>query len=454
MRRYLIHIIFFLCVLSLPVTAQDKDSLSVFIEQNPYAVDFNIIYEGSKLNLSADDHYLLVNLSIAHPALQMRFLMQKLTLYIDPSGKKRKSYEIALPSAFDVKDEIEAAIPKPALERKEDMRPDIRPLISALNRKGADILYKDGYTHLGFQNFHIELDARNNLLNFYILVPKEKMMQDRKLSDRWTIGIFSINNRGNMPSPSGEGDSEMVPPPIEGENQLAIQELMQSDIREWVGFSIDDVNNINLKAPETVKAEATQNGDSIEFKLTAYEIETQLTFLMQGLEVSVFQPDTLTMSFPSAAMVRNKVKRHPNEVKAVLASPKEQLVGRDTIHHVIRPDVQPLVSALNDTTACITYKGKKNITHGFKIDIDREKAIMSFVIRTGRNMVKIQDDVLHLMLSSIPSYHLGDRAEFDGIRFSREKTPHPKGLGEGIRKEDVDKRTYRNSIFVKIKQSY
>ena len=251
MRRYLIHIIFFLCVLSLPVTAQDKDSLSVFIEQNPYAVDFNIIYEGSKLNLSADDHYLLVNLSIAHPALQMRFLMQKLTLYIDPSGKKRKSYEIALPSAFDVKDEIEAAIPKPALERKEDMRPDIRPLISALNRKGADILYKDGYTHLGFQNFHIELDVRNNLLNFYILVPKEKMMQDRKLSDRWTIGIFSINNRGNMPSPSGDGDNGMVPPPIEGENQLAIQELMQSDIREWVGFSIDDVNNINLKASLT-----------------------------------------------------------------------------------------------------------------------------------------------------------------------------------------------------------
>ena len=231
----------------LPATAQEeKDTLFSFLNRNPEAVEFNVIYEGTRLNLSADNHYLLVNFCVAHPALQMRFLMQRFSFYIDPSGKKKKKYEISMPSALEVKDELEAVIPPEGTERSQDTRPDIRPLISALNKKGAEYLYNGQVHHLGYQYFHIEIDSQNDLLTFYVLVPKEPLMNDRKLTDQWTIGIFSMNDFANMPPPEQEYEGGMMPPPMEGEDQQSIQELMQSDIRLWTKFSIDDINNVNL----------------------------------------------------------------------------------------------------------------------------------------------------------------------------------------------------------------
>ena len=246
MVRTLIPILLFVLPHAL-LRAQEHDLLSLFIENNPDAVGYNIIYEGTKLNLSADDNYILVNMSVAHPALQMRFLMQKVALFIDPSGKKKKKYEVVFPSAFDVKDEIEAAIPHEEGNREENARPDIRPLISALNKRGAEYHCNKDLIHLGFQFFHIEHDPKNDLLNFYVLIPKDQLMQDKKLAEKWALGIFSINDFANMPPPEQEGGGEMMPPPMEGEDGGDIQKLMQSDIREWVRFSIDDVNNANLK---------------------------------------------------------------------------------------------------------------------------------------------------------------------------------------------------------------
>ena len=241
----LIYIVVMLFLPVIQLLAHDKDTLSAFIDKNPNAVDFNVIYEGTKLNLSADDSDMLINISVGHPALQMRFLMQDFSIYIDPSGKKRKKYEIILPSAIDVKDELEAVL-SPNAETTYENRPDIRPLISALNKRGAEIHYGKNLLTLGYQRFHVEISQDNGLLNYYVLIPKEILMNDRKLSDIWTIGIFSINDFANMPPPK-HGASDMMPPPLGDDGQQDIQELMQSDIRLWVKFSIDDVNNANLK---------------------------------------------------------------------------------------------------------------------------------------------------------------------------------------------------------------
>lgn len=246
MTRNVAYLILALVLHANPTGAQEQDTLSTFIERNPNAVDFNVIYERTKLNLSADDDFLLVNLSVAHPALQMRFLMQQVSLFIDPTGKKKKKYEIVLPSARDVKDEIEAVAPPEEADKEKDARPDIRPLISALNKQGIDFRHDGEQTHLGYQYFHIEHDRKNDLLNFYVLIPKHCLMQDRKLSDKWAIGIFSVNDFSNMPPPEQEGGEGMMPPPMEGEDQQDIQELMQSDIRLWTKFSIDEVNNANI----------------------------------------------------------------------------------------------------------------------------------------------------------------------------------------------------------------
>lgn len=205
--------------------------------------------------------------------------------------------------------------------------------------------------------------------------------------------------------------------------------------------------------PDSVKAEVESVGDNLYFKVTAYQIETQLTFLMQGVTVSVIQPDTLIMSFPSAMMVRNKVKRHPNEVKAVLTSRKRQEIGRDSMNHVVRPDVQPLVAALNDTTAIVVYQGKNKTTRNFNIDVDRDKAIMSFSFGLNKKYFSNNNETINLLISSLP-LSKGERTEFLGKKLSGENAPRPNGLGEGIKKEDVQKRTFQKTISVRISKDY
>lgn len=205
--------------------------------------------------------------------------------------------------------------------------------------------------------------------------------------------------------------------------------------------------------PDSVKAEVESVSDSLYFKVTAFQIETQLSFLMQGVTISIIQPDTLTMSFPSAMMVRNKVKRHPNEVKAVLTSRQRQEIGRDSMNHVVRPDVQPLVAALNDTTAMVYYQGKNITTRDFNIDVDREKAIMCFAFRLNKKYFLDNNEILNLFISSKPSNN-GERTEFRGKKLSGENAPRPNGLGEGIKKEDVQKRSFQKAISIRISKNY
>lgn len=198
---------------------------------------------------------------------------------------------------------------------------------------------------------------------------------------------------------------------------------------------------------DSINVKATELYDSLEIQITAYKIETQLTFLMQGLNIRIEQPDTVTLAFPSAPMVKNKVKRHPNEVKAVLESQrKRQSAGHDSINHVVRPDVLPLVAALNDTTATITCHGTKKTTHGFKIDVDREKAVMVFYMKVPACFVDTKAAKMGLSIYSIPADE--NRQEFTGKRLSGEDSPRPHGLGGGLRKGDAASRTFRKSLSV------
>lgn len=190
-----------------------------------------------------------------------------------------------------------------------------------------------------------------------------------------------------------------------------------------------------------------EDEDSISIKLTALKIETQLAFLMQGLNISVLQEDTLTLSFPSALVVRDRVKRHPNEVKAELSSTKGRRIGNDSINQVIRPDVQPLVAALNDTTANLKHQNTNIDIRTFKIDVDVEKELMTFSIHFSKKYILDNSDELCLSISSIPNDN--NRKEFYGRRLSSEKQKNPNGLGEGIRKEDIEKRSFHKDVIVK-----
>ena len=53
--------------------------------------------------------------------------------------------------------------------------------------------------------------------------------------------------------------------------------------------------------------------------------------------------------------------------------------------------------------------------------------------------------MINLLISSKP-LGIGERNEFHGKRLSDENAPRPNGLGEGIRKEDIQKRSFQKTI--------
>lgn len=221
-------------------------SIDAYLSDYPKAICLPILTEGSHVYLSSDEANLLIAIEVANPQLQHRLLMMPTQVYIDPSGRKKKHYSVSLPSAMDVKEQMEAMRPA---EREEgamaDRRPDIMPLIRALNQQGASFVAKKARLNLGKERFRMDMDIEKELLLYYILLPKETLMSDAKLSSDWTLCIRSDNNANMMPPPE-EGMTEMEAgkPDALREDDTQFRDFMQKNIMMWIPFSIDEVNNI------------------------------------------------------------------------------------------------------------------------------------------------------------------------------------------------------------------
>ncbi len=236
-----------------------EDTLQKFLEANPYAVEVNILSEGTAAFLCADDDNLFVRLSVGNPQLFMRMLMQGLTLYIDPTGKKKEKYALLFPSAEDVKAVMGGNQPV-AGNGPDDSgksRPDITPLISEMNKIGTVYDINGKSVVLDRMRTMIELDKENEALNYYALIPKQQMMSEKKLSSEWSIGIYLESPAGNLEGPqNGFGGRGQGPsfgnrndnrPPQMRQGEVNIDKLMRKSINAWSKFLIDDVNNVNLK---------------------------------------------------------------------------------------------------------------------------------------------------------------------------------------------------------------
>ncbi len=251
MKQIIIATALLMSVISLSAqTSQNADTLALYLKDNPEALTFNVIHEGSNLRVSTDGVDLLICVSIANPSLQMRLLMQQTIIYIDPSGRHRKNYSVYLPSAISVRDELDSLRPDDIEEQSPDIRPDIMPLIQALNTNGAVFRANSKEFQLGYQRFYMEVDKGKELINIYVLLPMTELMQGKRLKDRWSIGLISNNDVGHHPSPDME---ENRPPLLPTEDSKLpddtdnIHEILQSNITSWTKFSIDDARNINIK---------------------------------------------------------------------------------------------------------------------------------------------------------------------------------------------------------------
>lgn len=159
--------------------------------------------------------------------------------------------------------------------------------------------------------------------------------------------------------------------------------------------------------------------DTIECKVSTGNPKHHLSLLMQGLHISIAgKNDTVLIMFPDARLVRDKVKRHPNEVKPVF--------NKDSIGREVRPDLHPLLSALKDTTVYIRCLSEYHIRN-YDIFIDKVKELLTFVVKF--QCIELKDeDVVDVIVKSRPEVQ--SRNEFVGRHLSKDAKRNPQGLGE------------------------
>lgn len=243
------------------IKAEEKQNLPTdlasFVSKNKKCWVRNVIYEGTNLLLCSDGCYLFVQLQTIHPAIQMRLLMQGITFYIDPTGKKKEKYAVIIPSASDVKDKMEPMqSSQVGGSVNGNKRPDIRPLISCLSDCGAVFDVNGRSSLIPRNNFSICIDENNGKLIYSVLLPVEQLLKEKKVSEQWRLGIYT---KGGSPDRDGpEFGREREPNMREQghrqsnfprgqtkENDKELRSILKKDIEEWIPFSFSAICSLN-----------------------------------------------------------------------------------------------------------------------------------------------------------------------------------------------------------------
>jgi len=226
--------------------------LDQFLDANPKAIEVKILSEGTMAYLCADEDNLFVRVSVGNPMLFMRMLMQGLTIRIDPTGAKKGKYAIIFPSARDVQNSTGSSS---LSQRSAQGRPDIGPLVLEMNKMGVVYNIKGKAQPMELSRSLIELDTENETLNYYVLIPKAQMMNEKKLSSVWSLGLYLESPIGVLEGPRGGGGvrepqqhgRDLQGRPVQPSNDKDLEKLMKKTINVWEKFSIDDANSVNLK---------------------------------------------------------------------------------------------------------------------------------------------------------------------------------------------------------------
>lgn len=242
--------------ISLPVRAQEETTgnITTFIKRNPICQVHNVIYEGTKMLLCSDGEMLLVQLQIRHPALQIRILMEGLSVSIDPTGKRKEKYILDFPAGNNMADNMMNVQGMdgqlgPQMSSDSHDRPDLMPLLRILNAQNAVFRMKGEIEKFGANKFVIEANKTESMVVYSCLIPIEPLLSEKRIKDVWTIGLYSIND---IPSPSNFPDSDVTissrsnrPQNNEAEAEDELLSILQNDIECWVSFSISEISSLN-----------------------------------------------------------------------------------------------------------------------------------------------------------------------------------------------------------------
>lgn len=244
---------------------EDGMTLSDYTESYPTCITQEVIYDGCTLMLNSDGEYLFGQFNILHPELQMRILMQGMTFFVDPTGKKKEKYAIHFPAASAVEDVMsQMTPPEPSTDVDENILPDIKPLIAALSNVGVEyeINNKTQFFHKNWAS--INLDDSTHCLSYTFIIPVERMLSEKKLSNNWKLGLYSEGGRPTNGGPGmggpgmggpgmggpgmggpGKSNSRMRPERDHREgnsnSEVDLRKMMMNDIEVWVPFSFENI---------------------------------------------------------------------------------------------------------------------------------------------------------------------------------------------------------------------
>lgn len=239
-------------------------TLADYIESNPNCLTKEIIYDGCTLMINSDGEYLFGQFNILHPELQMRILMQGgVTFFIDPTGKKKEKYALHFPAASSVKDKMPRMTPpKTGDDMPTETLPDISPLVMSLSALGAD--YEINGISQPFPQIYssISLDGNTHCLSYSFILPIEKMLSEKKLSENWRIGLYSETGNPSDGSPGLERpdfggqrfevqrDMPENTRQAKTKSKANLREMMMNDIEVWIPFSFSQICSISQSKNE------------------------------------------------------------------------------------------------------------------------------------------------------------------------------------------------------------
>jgi len=214
---------------------------------------FTQIDNDVSIKVLRDVDTLAIQIAFTKPYQQMKVLMQGLSVFIDPKAKKSTKFALIFPSAREVSNEInrheqnnfERMQSGPGVNQND--KPDILPLIHALNRKGVkwDVNGKKS------SNVNsVIIPTPDYVIIYYAKIPVSNFAGKNVPPKIITVGLLSERNPNDdvMPMGAPPGPSRtppdrrqsppfgMVPPPNSQTDDPDRPDLaeMIKPINKWV----------------------------------------------------------------------------------------------------------------------------------------------------------------------------------------------------------------------------
>lgn len=191
------------------------------------------------------------------------------------------------------------------------------------------------------------------------------------------------------------------------------------------------------KGEITLNCTDTENGTHLTLE-TSDPVALR-TLLMQGFQLQLYgvATDTTIVAFPSAKDVGNKITHHPGEVKATIQGEREK-----------RPDMRPLVAALNEADVLVSRNGLGTISlqKEHDVSINPSNGMLSYNVIIPNDFV-IDGDYAITLLSQ-PDSNMVEKGEFTSKGYvSRSSESHQQPFGVNDEDGNTDQRKTIKVLF-------